>query len=265
MEYALKSRFAFRLGATSYIIPDDIEPNVRYLAPLLDDIEIVLFESGDYSNIPSGELVSRLAALASEHDLTYTVHLPLDTPLGHQDEHQRRISIDRCMQIIECMRPVNPFAYVLHFQGDIMGDPPSSDMERWLSQHRRSLEELLLAVPADRLCVETLSYPYHLIEEVVDDYSLSICLDIGHILLCGYPLQTYLDRYLHRTRVVHLHGIREGKDHTDIAGLEPDVITLLIDRLNRDMRPRVVTLEIFSERELFKSLDIMRRYIPWAQ
>lgn len=257
----IKSCFPFRLGTTSYIIPDDIEPNVRHLAPLVDDIEIVLFESEDYSNVPTGKLVSRLADMAAEHNLTYTIHLPLDTSLGHQDERIRRTSVDRCRRIIECMSPVNPFAYILHLQGDIVGNPPSQDMDRWLSQHRRSIEELLMALHPDKLCVETLSYPYHLIEEVVDDYSLSICLDIGHILLYGYSLQSYLDHYLHRTHVVHLHGIRDGKDHTDIACLESDIITLLIDRLNRDMLPRVMTLEIFSERELFKSLDIMRRYI----
>jgi len=261
MGNAIKSCFTFRLGTTSYIIPDDIEPNVRYLAPLVDDIEVVLFESEDYSNIPKGDLVSRLADMAAEYNLTYTIHLPLDTPLGHHDERLRRTSVDRCRRIIECMSPVNPFAYILHLQGDIVGNPPSQDMERWLSQQRRSVEELLLTLHPEELCVETLSYPYHLIEDVVDDYSLSICLDIGHILLYGYSLEAYLDNYLHRTRVVHLHGIREGKDHTDIAFLKPDIINLLIDRLNRDVRPRVMTLEIFSERELFKSLDIMRRYI----
>ena len=40
----------FRLGTTSYIIPADILPNVRYLADKVDDIELVLFEADDYSN-----------------------------------------------------------------------------------------------------------------------------------------------------------------------------------------------------------------------
>ncbi len=60
----LKGRFPFRLGTTSYIIPDAIFPNVRFLAPLVDEIELVLFESGRDDNLPSGEDISALAALA---------------------------------------------------------------------------------------------------------------------------------------------------------------------------------------------------------
>ncbi|MBD3421644.1 MAG: hypothetical protein GF398_16125 [Chitinivibrionales bacterium] len=46
--------FLFFLGNTSFIIPDDILPNVRMQALLVDDIELVLFESPDQSNIPTG-------------------------------------------------------------------------------------------------------------------------------------------------------------------------------------------------------------------
>ncbi|MCU0508776.1 MAG: sugar phosphate isomerase/epimerase, partial [Anaerolineae bacterium] len=35
----------FRVGTTSYIVPDNILPNVEYLAPLVDDVELVLFET----------------------------------------------------------------------------------------------------------------------------------------------------------------------------------------------------------------------------
>ena len=39
-QVTLKSRFPFRLGTTSYIIPADIIPNVRFPGPLIDDIEL---------------------------------------------------------------------------------------------------------------------------------------------------------------------------------------------------------------------------------
>ena len=45
--------YPFRLGTTSYIIPNSILPNVRYLADKVKDIELVLFESDDgISNFP---------------------------------------------------------------------------------------------------------------------------------------------------------------------------------------------------------------------
>jgi len=256
----LKGLFPFRLGTTSYIIPGEIEPNVRHLAGLVDDIEIVLFQSDEYSNIPGNKEVTRLAALAREHDLTYTIHLPLDTHMGHGDESIRRSSVDKCRRIIERVRPLSPFAYIVHFHGDGDGEPPPPDMDRWLSQHRRSVEELLTVAEPRDLCVETLSYPYQLVEEIVADYRLGICLDVGHILLCGFGLEEYLERYLERTRVVHLHGIKEGTDHRDISHLDGALLDMLLGRLLSSPMPRVVTLEVFGEMELCACLEVMRRY-----
>ncbi len=262
LETGLKGVFPFRLGTTSYIIPADIEPNARYLAHGVDDIEIVLFESDECSNIPGREEVSRLAALAREHSLTYTIHLPLDTHMGHGDESIRRHSVDKCRRIVEQVRPLNPFAYIVHFHGDRDGEPPPADSARWLWQHRRSVEELLTVAEPRDLCVETLSYPFRLVEEIVSDYRLGICLDVGHILLCGHGLEDHLERYLEKTRVVHLHGIVEGKDHRDISHLAPGTLDMLLCSLQQGTLPRVVTLEIFGEKELAQSLEVMKRYSP---
>jgi hypothetical protein len=37
----------FRIGTTSYIIPAGIVPNVAYLAPQVDDVELVMFETDE--------------------------------------------------------------------------------------------------------------------------------------------------------------------------------------------------------------------------
>jgi hypothetical protein len=69
-------------GATSYVLPDHILPNVEYLGPIVDDVELVLFETDEYgSNLPGPAEIARLLELAAEHDLSYTVHLPLDLRL----------------------------------------------------------------------------------------------------------------------------------------------------------------------------------------
>ncbi|NTW10257.1 MAG: sugar phosphate isomerase/epimerase, partial [Chlorobiaceae bacterium] len=59
-----KQRFPFRFGTTSYIIPADIIPNVKFLKEKVDDIELVLFESDEYSNLPSEENIAELVSLA---------------------------------------------------------------------------------------------------------------------------------------------------------------------------------------------------------
>ena len=67
-----------RLGTTSYIVPDEILPNLRFLADRVDDVELVLFESDEYSNLPTKSDVAEMGRIANDNDLTFTVHLPLD-------------------------------------------------------------------------------------------------------------------------------------------------------------------------------------------
>lgn len=261
-EQSLKNRFPFRLGTTSYIIPAELLPNVMFLADKVDDIELVLFESDELTNLPDKVTVQRLKETAERSDLTYTIHLPLDIWMGHEEASVRERSVDKCLRVIERTAPLLPFAYVLHFHGDQRGETPSPDMERWIDGHRRSVERLLQDVNSQDLCVETLDYPYTVIEDIISDYNLGVCLDIGHLLLCGYAAEDYLDRYLTRTRVLHLHGIQEGHDHRSLSFLPAGLLTTLIDRLgNGSNNSRVLTMEIFDEGALNQSLDVLSSFI----
>jgi sugar phosphate isomerase/epimerase len=261
-DLSLKNRFPFRLGTTSYIIPADLLPNVAFLADKVDDIELVLFESDEFSNLPDAAAIEKLKEIASRFDLTYTVHLPLDTWMGHEDESVRQQSVDKCLRVIERTAPISPFAYVVHFHGDQRGENPSPEMERWIEGHRQSMEMLVQTVDAHDLCVELLDYPYDLIDGIVSDYGLSICLDMGHLLLYGYEPVEYLDRYLSRTRVVHLHGVEEGHDHRGLSCVPAGLLRTLVERLgNGSNKTRVLTMEIFDEGMLHQSLDVLSRYV----
>src|SRR5436190_19543306 len=109
--------YPFRLGTTSYIIPDDILPNARYLADKVSDIELILFEVDDGpNNLPSLEVIDELSQIARQHDLTYTVHLPLDLKLGEDGSEQDQ-SLVKAKHVIDCTRGLDPWAYVLHLDG----------------------------------------------------------------------------------------------------------------------------------------------------
>jgi hypothetical protein len=45
----LAGRFPFRMGTTSFIVPADMETNVRFSASKFDDIELRFFESHEVS------------------------------------------------------------------------------------------------------------------------------------------------------------------------------------------------------------------------
>jgi sugar phosphate isomerase/epimerase len=257
----LKGCFPFRLGTTSYILPDDLVPNVTYLASLIDDVELVLFESHEVSNLPQPAEIEALAALACDHDLTYTVHLPLDIDLGSCDESIRCRSVEKCRKVIHLTKSLNPFAYVLHLNGYRTGPNPADRVDKWKTALRLSIKQFLCDGPPPKIvCIETLAYPYELVWDLVQYHGLSVCLDVGHILLNGYDIATYLGKYLPRCRVVHLHGIHEGTDHCDIGCLANHTLELVVNRLRNTAaeQQRVLTLEIFNQKDFERSLDILR-------
>ena len=228
----------------------------------MDDVELVLFESDEVSNLPTAETACTLKAIAEETGLSFTVHLPLDVQLGHPAEGERRRSVEKCLRVIERTSALSPFAYVIHFHESPCGKILSGDLEHWRAGLERSVGELLdKGVPGRLLCVETLDYSFELVEGIVFGNNLSICLDVGHVLLNTHPLQAYLDLYLSRCRVVHLHGVRNGKDHLDISMISREQLAVLFARLCTDSSERVVTLEVFNETDLLVSLGVAEGFV----
>ncbi len=259
---SLKNAFSFRLGTTSYIIPDDVLPNIAFLADKVDDVELVLFESDEMSNIPTPAQVNELKQMAQDNDLSYTVHLPLDTWTGSADESIRRASAEKIKRVVDRMAPLAPFAYICHLHGEQRGKHPVADPAGWAERHRKTLTEITAVVPPVDICIETLDYPFSLVEAVVWNLNLSICLDIGHLIIGNYDVVQHLDKYLDKTRVVHLHGVNQGKDHTDISHVDTALMDMLMQRMNDASAPeRVCTLEIFSQKHLERSLEVLGCYV----
>lgn len=257
-------RLPFRVGATSYVIPDDILPNVRRLAGLVDDVEVLLFESrGPDGGAPSAAVTSELEALAADHGLTYTVHLPLDIHTGHPEAGRRAGAVEACRRIIGRMERLAPQAYILHLAGDGGSVSPSADIPRWQALQRQSLESILADVEPERLCVENLDYPFAHAEPLVGELGLGVCIDVGHLLVNGHDAEAHLERHLDGARVVHLHGVCGRRDHRSIRHLDPRFRETLLERAcSSPLARRVVTLELFGEQELIESLDLIRR---WAE
>ncbi|WP_294343802.1 cobamide remodeling phosphodiesterase CbiR [Prosthecochloris sp.] len=261
-----KKQFPFRVGTTSYIIPDEIIPNIEYLKDKVDDVELVLFESDEISNLPSESDIARLSDIGQKHELTYSIHLPLDVYLCSFDPAIRERSVEKCRRIIELTEVLRPSAYVLHAeagQGMDVNQFSKEEKTAFSDNFHTSFEKLLSAVSvkASEFCVETLNYPMQLLDKVISSFDLSITLDIGHLELYGYPVQEHLVRYLSRTRVVHMHGIKNGKDHNGLQHMRAETLNLVMQALheNRD-QARVFTMEIFSEDDFNTSCAELMKY-----
>ena len=81
-------------------------------------------------------------------------------------------------------------------------------------------------------------------------------------MIYGHDLDDFLERYGSRIRVLHLHGIKDGKDHCSLACLDVHVLELLMAFLHDGGTQRIVTMEVFGQADLDESLRVMSRYIP---
>ena len=260
----LKDKFPFRLSAPSYIVPGDIATNVAYLSRKVDDIELIIFESDEICPLPDVETIASLRQIALDNDLTFTIHLPLDIWLGDPNEAERNKSVGKCLRVVERMRPLVPLGFVLHCNRKLKDSSTQVDDTCWQKNVEKSIGELLLSgIPSNMICIETLDYPFTLIEPILHEKELGVCLDIGHILFNDFPLDDYLHRYSDETRIIHLHGVKEGKDHCALSSIERKYLSLLFKRLSEiDRHETVVTVEVFDSLAFETSLSVMEEFKP---
>lgn len=254
-----------RIGTSSYIIADDIQANVRYLAPYVDDIELVLFEYDGQDNYPTPSEIQLLRQLALDHNLSYTVHFPVDLFPGSPEKSVRDKSLDTYVKVLELCSALDPFGYILHLTPDLYGPSPSKNLGAWLTYLDESLYRLFERTNLDgqMFCAETLSYPFALVESLVKQYGLAVTLDIGHVWMMDYDAQQNCSALLDNSRVCHLHGVdQSGVDHQSLAVSDPLQLEAFLTALmeaEQDGKERVLTLEVFNQHDFHSSLSLLRQ------
>lgn len=251
---------AYRLGTTSYIWPARLLSNVRRLGPWIDDVELVLFDLEEQSNVPDAETIAELQALARAHDLTYTVHLPLDL------HPALPLSMEKAEKVIGCTRELSPWAYVLHLDGRaVEGTPDKTALASWHHVARQALRAAAEMVDDPRdLCIENLeNYPPEYLLPLLDETQASLCVDVGHLWLTGRDPLAFLAAHLHRARVIHLHGTGE-RDHQSLLhqGLGP--VAAILALLAARRYDGVLTLEVFGRKDFFSSWELVREVLNGA-
>ena len=251
--------YGFRVGTTSYIIPADLIPNIEYLAGRVEDVEIILFEVDDGpNNLPDECALRQMADLAAANHLTYTVHLPLDIDLGAVDTVDHP-SLRKAVRVVELMRTVAPHAFVLHLEGkDVLRG--RVEPEVWRDRTVAALEILgRKAGGSEYLAVENLEgYPLGFLDPVLEQIGVSCCVDVGHLWLDEHDAVAFLRQHLHRTRVIHLHGIGT-RDHQSVAHVPVDHLSAFLATLEEFSYTDVVTLEVFDRDDLNSSLRALQQ------
>ena len=258
-----KGKFQFRLGCTSYVVPDNIVPNVEIVAPYVDDVELLCFEAPDRSYYIDEKTIDRLGELAQTYALSYTVHCPIDTKAGAVDEAERARFTEAFLKVFHLTAPLQPAGYVLHLEG--LSRPASADetgaWQRRVTEVCHRITDGLTKEQRASVCLENLDSPLELIEAIADQFGFSLCIDVGHLWRYRDDWDGYCNRALSRTKIIHLHGVKNGTDH---LSLEQHEVTQLSSFYDNMLRPYsgVVTLEVFSKQDVTESMKVMERL--WA-
>lgn len=252
-----KELFGFRLGTTSFIYPDNIIPNVEKLGPVFDEIELLIFESIPSDVLPSKKDIRELASLAREFDLTYNIHLPVDVSLTHTSESERKKAAETILRVIDLVSPLEPTTHTLHLDG--VGSSSDGD---W---YQRSFDAAgFLAQSMDKpenISIETLNYPFELVEPIIDEFGFSVCVDAGHLIKYGYDIKSIFNKYNDKIPLIHLHGVdfkkSPPKDHTSLDKTPSDKLIDTLEILKNFQG--VVSLEVFNQKNLISSLACLEK------
>jgi sugar phosphate isomerase/epimerase len=252
----LKKRFPFRLATSSYILPAEILPNVLFLGRCFDEIELVLFESGFESNLPTPEEVREMARVASDLDITYNVHIPADLFFGDPAPALRHRFCKTAFSFYERTLPLDPTSYILHLDSRRADRTVEPDESAWCDRIGDSLQIMeAMGIDLRRMAAENLEYPLQRIAPFVEAFDMSFCLDIGHLLRYGHDTEEQISKFLSKCSMVHLHGVDNGKDHLGLEFIPPAEWRIICKALS-DYRGGA-SIEVFSLSDLFFSLNRM--------
>ncbi len=259
-DFGLKGTLPFRLGCTSFVFPDEYVANVAALADTVDDIELLAFECDGAVSLFNPDTLRELDEIRRATEITYTLHLPLDVcPVSDIDDERERYR-RHIVQMIEKSSILDPYAFILHLYNGAGECRLKHD--EWSNRIRSLCCDVARAVRGSehRIAVENVAYPFEWNQQIVEEFGFSYCCDVGHLWSRGETFEQFAQRYLNRTRVVHLHGVVSGHDHRSLDSM-PDTqpTSMVLDRLASEFRG-VVTLELFCEKYTIDSLNFVRNH-----
>ncbi|UCD89213.1 MAG: sugar phosphate isomerase/epimerase [Desulfobacterales bacterium] len=223
------------------------------LAPYLDEIELLLFESSPDS-LPSQHQIKTLSALANKFEISYNIHMPIDIHLGDLDPHRRHYAIDAIKRVVDLTRALVPSTYTLH----LAYNDETTALRKWQELIFESMEQLLLTgINSEAVCIENLMYPFAWIEDIITAFQLSICLDLGHLILQEADMEAMFKKHKKMTPIIHLYGVENQHEHLSLDRLSKKDLETILKILKAFSG--VVSIEVFSYNHLRTSLDVLER------
>lgn len=227
--------------------------NVKNLGPYVDEIELLFFESKHPDSIPDDYEIKELERLKKELDITYNVHLPTDVTIAAANPNERKIAVESISKIIEKTAVLDPVTYTLHIPFE---DFPGG-INVWKAYALKGLRTLFQnGMDPSKISVETLDYSPDLLTDVVSEFGLSVCLDIGHLIVNGYDPLKVFHTFKDHVSIIHLHGVHNGNDHVSLD-LLPEKDFLKIRTILQEFSGSL-SVEVFTFDDLERSLSFFK-------
>jgi sugar phosphate isomerase/epimerase len=252
---------SYGLGTTSYIYPtedDNLLANVERLCWRFDKIQLLAFGRHYLNQLLGPRQLQGLAQLQAESAIEYSLHLPLDLGLLQDDTRAQVAAIDVIADIVERVQGLQVSNYIVHLD-------PFTEFKYWpvelnqatLATMDRALELLCrrFGPMSEQFCLENTAYDLLPCQQVVNAHPVSLCVDFGHAWLAGHDVEALLACYGQRIREVHVHGIKDGKDHRGLDCLSPSQGKQLGTFLANYKHS--VIIEVFNNEDLEASLGVL--------
>ena len=250
-----KGVYPFKLATTSFIYPDDYIPNVKLLGSYFDEIELLVFESKDIESLFPKSVIGELHCLSQELNIRFNIHLPTDISISAGDSSLQINAIEIYKKTIDHMLPLAPSSFFLHVPYE-EADTTAPTVEKWCQRIRNNLSQMLDGtVDAPLVAIENLDYPVDFVADIVRELNLSLCMDVGHLILCGNDIMDIFRKYSSRISSIHLHGVEQNQDHLGIDHLPQRYISPLIEILKHFQG--ILSIEVFSYQDLIPSLQTL--------
>ena len=248
-----KNRFPFALTVPSWLYPGDYLENVARVAPFVDGVELLFFEGREMS-LPGRGTLDGLLALQKEHGLVYNIHMPMDDNLASTNPRERKEAVASHFRLMDLVKDFLPSTHTIHLERRV------ADHDAWVEASKESLHRLAQGCDPSSITVETLDTSLFPLADTIESLGFYICLDLGHLIHFGLPVEETIERFAPRCRMVHLHGVAGGKDHRSLAEME----TAHIDRLLPFLLSYTHTLsvEIFKADPCFESIALLDSLLP---
>ncbi|MDR2780538.1 MAG: hypothetical protein LBB28_05380 [Synergistaceae bacterium] len=247
-----------RLGTTSYIIESGLADNLLWLARRpgalrVGEMQLVLFDTPEISNIPSPEEIALMTSIAADYDMAFTVHLPCDISLGDADPSIRKTSAEMFARVVGVTSKLKPICWVLHIPL-----PDKKETDEYLDRTGETLASLIGGLGSPReLAIENIRPVFDAESSIIEEFDTSVCIDAGHLVFFDLDVWGFLDRWLPRCRNMHLHGCVGKRDHGSLTCLPRKFLEKLFTRVSDAPCFQTVTMEVFGVSDFESSMEAL--------